>query len=104
MRTHSKQRLFVYWLIVLALLCVMYFITYIDRVNVSTAASDIQSELGLSNAQLGFVFSAFAYPYLAFQVVGGWVGDKFGPETVAHIHGMTSHKLVRQNKVLQSVA
>src|SRR5271156_1359243 len=65
--------------VVLAMLCIMYFITYIDRVNVSTAASDIQSELGLSNAQLGFVFSAFAYPYLAFQVVGGWVGDKFGP-------------------------
>ncbi len=32
------------------------------------------------------------------------VRDKFGAETVAHIHGMTSHKLVRQNKVFQSVA
>ncbi|MEI9987508.1 MAG: MFS transporter [Aliidongia sp.] len=65
--------------VVLALLCVMYFITYIDRVNIGTAASDIQHELGLTNTQLGFVFSAFAYPYLAFQVVGGWVGDRFGP-------------------------
>jgi anaerobic magnesium-protoporphyrin IX monomethyl ester cyclase len=32
------------------------------------------------------------------------VSEKFGLETVEHIHGMTSHKLVRQNKVLQSVA
>jgi len=32
------------------------------------------------------------------------VGEKFGQETVEHIHGMTSHSLVRQNKVLQSVA
>ncbi len=64
---------------VLALLCVMYFITYIDRVNIGTAASDIQKELGLSNTQLGFVFSAFAYPYLVFQIFGGWVGDRFGP-------------------------
>jgi MFS family permease len=65
--------------VVLGLLCVMYFITYIDRVNVSTAANDIQNELHLSNIQLGYVFSAFAYPYLAFQAIGGWVGDRFGP-------------------------
>jgi MFS family permease len=64
--------------IVLALLCVMYFITYIDRVNISTAASAIQDEFGFSKTQLGFIFSAFAWPYLVFQVIGGWVGDKFG--------------------------
>jgi len=56
----------------------MYFITYIDRVNISTAASAIQDEFGFSKTQLGFIFSAFAYPYLLFQVIGGWVGDKFG--------------------------
>ena len=65
--------------VVLAMLCVMYFITYIDRVNIGTAASEIQKELSLSNTQLGLVFSAFAYPYLLFQVIGGWVGDHFGP-------------------------
>jgi MFS family permease len=64
---------------VLGMLCVMYFITYIDRVNIGTAASAIQTELHLSNTQLGLVFSAFAYPYLLFQVIGGWVGDRFGP-------------------------
>jgi sugar phosphate permease len=65
--------------IVLALLCVMYLITYVDRVNIATAASSIQRELSLSNTKLGFVLSAFAYPYLLFQVFGGWVGDRFGP-------------------------
>ena len=65
--------------IVLGLLCLMYMITYIDRVNIATAASEIQKELHLSNTELGFVFSAFAYPYLLFQVFGGWVGDRFGP-------------------------
>jgi MFS family permease len=57
----------------------MYFITYIDRVNIGTAAGEIQKELHLSNTQLGLIFSAFAYPYLLFQVIGGWVGDHFGP-------------------------
>lgn len=65
--------------VVLGMLCVMYFITYVDRVNIGTAASEIQKELHLSNTQLGLVFSAFAYPYLLFQVIGGWVGDHFGP-------------------------
>src|SRR6202044_1903400 len=64
---------------VLFLLCAMYFITYIDRVNVSTASSQFGTELNLSHTQIGFVFSAFAYPYLIFQVIGGWVGDRFGP-------------------------
>src|ERR1700744_4925253 len=65
--------------VVLGMLCVMYFITYVDRVNIGTAASEIQKELHLTNTQLGLVFSAFAYPYLLFQVIGGWVGDHFGP-------------------------
>src|ERR1700732_1140948 len=74
--------------VVLALLCVMYFITYVDRVNISTAASEIQKELGLTNTQLGLVFSAFAYPYLLFQVFGGWVGDRFGPRKTLFWCGM----------------
>ena len=58
---------------VLLLLCAMYLITYIDRVNVSTAAEAFGLEFGLSKTQLGFVFSAFAYPYLVFQIIGGWL-------------------------------
>ena len=64
--------------VVLALLCLMYGLTYIDRVNVSTAAPVFGKELGLSNTQVGLVFSAFAYPYLFFQIFGGWVGDRYG--------------------------
>ena len=63
---------------VLALLCAMYFINYIVRVNVSTAAAVFQPELHLTNTQVGLIFSAFAYPYLAFQIAGGWVADRFG--------------------------
>src|ERR1700744_2962331 len=56
----------------------MYFITYLDRVNVSTAAPGFGKEFHLSHTQVGLVFSAFAYPYLIFQVIGGWVSDRFG--------------------------
>ncbi|WP_026596076.1 MFS transporter [Methyloferula stellata] len=73
---------------VLALLCVMYFITYIDRVNIGTAASAIKSDLGLSHTQMGVIFSAFGYPYLLFQVGGGWIGDNFGPRKTLFWCGM----------------
>jgi MFS family permease len=64
--------------IVLIMLCIMYFITYLDRVNVSTAAAGFGKEFHLSHTEVGLVFSAFAYPYLLFQIIGGWVSDRFG--------------------------
>src|SRR6202050_2821154 len=64
--------------IVLSLLCLMYFITYFDRVNVSTAAAGFAQDFKLNKTEIGLVFSAFAYPYLVFQIVGGWVSDRFG--------------------------
>src|SRR5574339_767322 len=64
--------------IVLALLCLMYLITYVDRVNIATAANEIKHELELSNTQLAFILSAFGYPYAVFQIFGGWVGDRVG--------------------------
>jgi MFS family permease len=64
--------------VVLTLLCLMYFITYLDRVNVSSAAAGFGPEFNLSKTEIGLVFSAFAYPYLVFQIIGGWVSDRFG--------------------------
>ena len=64
--------------VVLMLLCLMYFITYLDRVNVSTAAAGFAKDFGLNKTQIGLVFSAFAYPYLVLQIIGGWVSDRFG--------------------------
>jgi sugar phosphate permease len=63
---------------VLLLVCLMYLITYVDRVNVSTAAAVFKQDLHLTNTQIGLVFSAFAYPYVFFTIIGGWVGDRFG--------------------------
>jgi sugar phosphate permease len=59
----------------LAGLCAMYMITYIDRVNISTTAPVLQKDLALSETELGLVFSAFAVPYGILQPFGGWVID-----------------------------
>ncbi|HEX7838532.1 MAG TPA: MFS transporter [Kofleriaceae bacterium] len=73
--------------IVLGLLCLMYFLTYIDRVNLATAASAIQKDFHLSKTQFGFVASVFGYPYAVFQVIGGRVGDRLGPRKTLLICG-----------------
>jgi len=65
--------------VVLALLCLLYLILFVDRVNIATAAPLMNADLGFSNTQLGLAFSAFAIPYALFQLIGGWIGDKFGP-------------------------
>jgi ACS family glucarate transporter-like MFS transporter len=72
----------------LGLLCLMYFITYLDRVNVSSAADGFGTEFGLSRTQIGLVFSAFAYPYLVFQLIGGWVSDRFGARRTLIVCGL----------------
>jgi sugar phosphate permease len=63
---------------VFILLCLMYFIEYIDRVNLSIAEPLIKEELHLTNTQMGFALSAFGYCYAAFQIIGGFAGDRFG--------------------------
>ncbi|KAB7705625.1 MFS transporter [Bacillus aerolatus] len=70
---------------VLLILCFMYFITYIDRVNISIAAPFMQDDLKLSATQMGLILSAFAYPYAFLQIFGGWAGDKLGPRKTLSI-------------------
>src|SRR5258705_8972889 len=81
----SSSRIFSASNIVLFLLCLMYLLTYVDRVNVSTASNIFEKELHLDKTQVGFVFSAFAYPYLLFQIIGGDFVDRFCPRKVLSI-------------------
>jgi MFS family permease len=73
---------------VLTLVCAMYFISYIVRQNISTAIIAIRPEFGLSNTQAGLIFSAFGYPYLLFQIIGGVTADRFGPRLTLFVSGL----------------
>jgi len=70
---------------VLFLLCLMYLITYMDRVNISATAPLISKEFGFDKITMGIIFSAFVWAYALFQVPGGWLGDRFGPRNVLGI-------------------
>lgn len=76
-RSSGKRRWFVLFLI-----CLMYFFSYLDRVNMSTAAPVIAKEYGFDKITMGFLFSAFVWSYALFQIPGGWLGDRFGPRRV----------------------
>src|SRR3569623_261875 len=68
------------WLTVI--LCSMYAIFYLDRVNISQSASFIQKDFNLTNTELGLIFSAFSWSYLAGQFSGGWLAYRFGSRRV----------------------
>jgi MFS family permease len=83
-----KRRLFTAPGNVVLLLCLMYLITYVDRTNMSTAAPLMRKELGLSLTQLGLAFSAFGYAYAVFQIIGGYLGDRFGARRTLTLCGL----------------
>lgn len=69
------------WFIVALIFC-MGVLMFIDRVNISIAAKYIMPEYGLTDVQMGWIFSAFVLGYALVQVPGGWLGDRFGPRIV----------------------
>jgi MFS transporter, ACS family, D-galactonate transporter len=61
----------------LVLLVLAIFINYIDRGNLSIAASTLKDELNISAKQLGTLLAAFFYTYTAMQFISGWLVDRF---------------------------
>ena len=69
------------WLMI-GLIFTVDVLMFIDRVNISIAAKYIIPEYGLTEVQMGSVFSAFVLGYALLQIPGGWLGDRFGPRRV----------------------
>ena len=72
------------WLILGLLFCISV-VTYIDRVNISVTARQMMPALGLTDQDMGFVFSAFVMGYALFQIPGGWLGDRWGARIILTI-------------------
>jgi ACS family D-galactonate transporter-like MFS transporter len=63
--------------IVVTLLFFAAAINYIDRGSLSVAAPRLVTDLSLSPVQMGFLLSAFFWTYTAFQLVSGWLADRY---------------------------
>jgi MFS family permease len=68
--------------IVLAWLCSLSMITYIDRVCIMQVKDDIRDELRLTDQEISWAFSAFALAYALCEVPTGWLGDRLGARRV----------------------
>ena len=66
----------------MAMLCATATAGYICRVNVSTAAPLLMEEFGLSQIEMGRIFSAFLLGYALFQIPSGMIADRFGAQRV----------------------
>ena len=63
---------------VLIAACGLSLVAYIHRIGFALGAPEIKRDLGFDDAQLGALIAAFFWAYGGFQVVGGWLGDRFG--------------------------
>jgi len=97
---------------VLALLCSLAFLTYLDRICIMRVQGEVVRDLGLdqltdddearlaaegksddpdarrqlaaarAKERMAWVFSAFTLGYLLFEIPGGWLGDRWGARRV----------------------
>jgi ACS family glucarate transporter-like MFS transporter len=64
--------------VVLSLVYLAAFITYLDRVCISVAAPSMQADLRLSQFEFGWVFTVFYIAYAVFEMPTAWLGDRWG--------------------------
>jgi len=106
----SQPTRYRYW--VLAVLCSLAFLTYLDRICIMRVQGDIERDLGFAQLtaadeqslrergladdaqaraklsrdrateRMSWVFSAFVAGYVLFEVPGGWLGDRWGARAV----------------------
>jgi len=67
---------------VLGFLFVLSIITFLDRVSVSVMGARMQSDLGITPKQWGWVLGAFALAYGIFEIPAGAQGDRKGTRRV----------------------
>jgi ACS family glucarate transporter-like MFS transporter len=67
---------------IVAMLCATATAGYICRVNVSTAGPLLMKEFGLSQIEMGRIFSAFLLGYALFQIPSGAIADKIGSRRI----------------------
>ncbi len=65
-------------LLIVAMLFLVTTVNYADRATLSIAGTALAKELNLDPVAMGYIFSAFGWSYVAAQVPGGWLLDRFG--------------------------
>jgi len=64
--------------VILTLISVASFISYVIRSNLSIVGPSVMAEFGFTEIQFGRILAAFTFGYAAFQFPGGVLGDVLG--------------------------
>ena len=64
------------------MLVLLSVITYLDRICISVAATEMQTDLGISEKGWGWVLGAFLLAYGLFEIPSGGLGDLIGQRRV----------------------
>src|SRR5579883_620675 len=67
---------------VLAFLCTLSFVVYLDRICIGQAVGPIQQELGIDNRWMSYILGAFTLAYGLFEIPTGHWGDRYGSRGV----------------------
>ena len=58
---------------------ILSFLSYMLRQHFPVAGEFMMRELAISELQMGWVYGAFFWGYLVFQIPGGILGKRYGP-------------------------
>src|SRR5258708_29438901 len=64
---------------ILALLCFLAMITYLDRAMLGSAKEDMMKAVDIPKEKFFWITVAFGLAYALFEVPTGWMGDTYGP-------------------------
>ncbi|MCM3571379.1 MFS transporter [Neobacillus mesonae] len=78
--TASKRSHIRYY--VVFMLFLVTALNYADRSILSISGTQISSDLGINTVGMGYIFSAFGWAYVAGQIPGGWLLDRFGSKII----------------------
>src|SRR5262249_22370948 len=84
---------------VMAYLCTLAFILYIDRICIGQAGTAMQAELGLSYEQWGWVGGAFLIAYRLLLPMTRDLGGPYRPAARAHPHRPLVVRLHRTDRL-----
>jgi len=66
---------------------ILSFLSYMLRQHFPVAGEFMMKELAISELQMGWVYGAFFWGYLVFQIPGGILGKRFGPRLTLLVAG-----------------
>src|SRR5437764_1835396 len=76
---------------ILALLLAFSFLSWFNRISMPVAYDErIRAERGISEEEIGYVYSALLFAYMACMTPGGWFADRYGARLALTVMGLGS--------------